>query len=652
MDASSSTGDSSSGGGDSSSSSGADSSSSSGSGVTDVWTAAANMKGGYTGFEGVTGQVTFEQPNGEGNVTITAVLSGMAAGTYAIHVHTFGDISSSFPILGPTVGGHFNPFNSPHGCYPSDTRHAGDIGNLTLTGNATETVVLVRNLMTLNGADLSVRSIVGLSVVIHAGPDTCVQPTGNAGAWAVQGVIGINPSATGMTNRAVANPATAPVSAIGVMVPTSYGTGIAGIVQFVPGASSTRVVANFTGLQPNGTFALSVNEFGYNGDNGLDAGKVNASLGFVQSNAQGAAFVDASFSGIELSGTVNILGRSVVLYSTDEVTSNRVAVGIIGASGRAAPPETSSSSSSSSSSSGADSSSSPSSTGPADSSSGASGASGSSGASSSSDASSSGESGSSGASGSSGDASSGATGSSGSGSSGASGVASSSSGPAPAPGEKAVEVTTHFNLELSDITTSFRTAFSTAVCATFGAPASRCPITSVRSGGVFIKFLILPGTGPSVSAAKDAFMAEFTNPASSLRMGTTFAAVDSSFMPTADTTSLCDDGNYRTDCDDSSDSGSSGLSTGIIIVIIACVCIGVVLAIVLIRRFCWTKNHRHSGFDDVEMQYDDDVRKGSTGSSFAHDGGLSKHQSHIASAFEAVHEDEPLHPISHRASIV
>ncbi|HEV7499648.1 MAG TPA: superoxide dismutase family protein, partial [Vicinamibacteria bacterium] len=84
--------------------------------------------------------------------------------------------------------GHFNPLGHPHGAPTDAMRHAGDLGNIQAAADGTATLEWTDSAMKLVGPD----GVVGHAVIVHANPDDLkTQPTGNAGARAACGVIGI-----------------------------------------------------------------------------------------------------------------------------------------------------------------------------------------------------------------------------------------------------------------------------------------------------------------------------------------------------------------------------------------------------------------------------------------------------------------------------
>jgi superoxide dismutase, Cu-Zn family len=136
--------------------------------------------------EGSTAHGTVRFQQADDAVTITADIAGLEPGsTHAIHVHQFGDITGT---NGKSAGGHYNPMGHDHGLPEQDSRHAGDLGNLTAddAGNA-HLVITVKNLSVAGRHN----PVIGRGVIVHAMTDDGGQPTGNAGARLAMGVIGI-----------------------------------------------------------------------------------------------------------------------------------------------------------------------------------------------------------------------------------------------------------------------------------------------------------------------------------------------------------------------------------------------------------------------------------------------------------------------------
>ena len=122
----------------------------------------------------VSGKVTFKQePKG---VRIVADIKGLSPGLHGFHIHEKGDCSAHDAS---SAGGHYNPYNKPHGGINSAERHMGDFGNLVANSAGEAHYDELNDLVELNGE----HSIIGKSIVIHADPDDLkTQPTGNSGS--------------------------------------------------------------------------------------------------------------------------------------------------------------------------------------------------------------------------------------------------------------------------------------------------------------------------------------------------------------------------------------------------------------------------------------------------------------------------------------
>ncbi len=133
----------------------------------------------------VSGTVTFAYTS-DNKIKITASISGLdPKGVHAIHIHEFGDCSSSDGI---SAGGHYNPDLHDHAGPDSQHRHAGDLGNLTADEFGVAQYELLVDNISLSGKR---NPVIGRSIIIHAGSDDYkTQPTGNAGGRIGCGVIG------------------------------------------------------------------------------------------------------------------------------------------------------------------------------------------------------------------------------------------------------------------------------------------------------------------------------------------------------------------------------------------------------------------------------------------------------------------------------
>lgn len=130
------------------------------------------------------GTVTIH-PEGTG-VHIVADVAGVDTdGKHGIHVHENGmcDHEGEGGQHFTSAGSHFNPAGVEHACPPTDPRHAGDLGNIEVTGGIGHLELSVPN--------LTANQLNGKALILHAGEDDCkTQPTGNAGDRLACGVVG------------------------------------------------------------------------------------------------------------------------------------------------------------------------------------------------------------------------------------------------------------------------------------------------------------------------------------------------------------------------------------------------------------------------------------------------------------------------------
>jgi Cu-Zn family superoxide dismutase len=122
----------------------------------------------------LTGTVALAQSGAE--VSLIVDVQGAKPGTHGLHIHAKGDCSAADFS---TAGGHFNPTGAPHGCPPTEPRHAGDFGNLDVADDGTGHVELRSSAISLAPGTTSV---LGLAVILHDGADDCSsQPSGDSG---------------------------------------------------------------------------------------------------------------------------------------------------------------------------------------------------------------------------------------------------------------------------------------------------------------------------------------------------------------------------------------------------------------------------------------------------------------------------------------
>ena len=129
------------------------------------------------------GTVTFTA-NDMGGVDVSADLHDLEGDTtHGFHIHEGTECSA--PTF-ETAGGHFNPEGTDHACPPTTPRHAGDFGNVTLSGGSA-TMDASSDLISL---ETGMNSIIGHAVILHGGEDDCTsQPSGAAGDRVACGIV-------------------------------------------------------------------------------------------------------------------------------------------------------------------------------------------------------------------------------------------------------------------------------------------------------------------------------------------------------------------------------------------------------------------------------------------------------------------------------
>jgi superoxide dismutase, Cu-Zn family len=109
-------------------------------------------------------------------VKVTIDVADVSPGQHATHVHERGDCSAPDAT---SAGPHFAPAGHPHGTPPTEPRHIGDFGNMTVgeDGRGHLETTAARANLRANDAN----SFIGRAIVVHAKPDDGSQPSGNAG---------------------------------------------------------------------------------------------------------------------------------------------------------------------------------------------------------------------------------------------------------------------------------------------------------------------------------------------------------------------------------------------------------------------------------------------------------------------------------------
>ena len=139
---------------------------------------------GVAVFQKINGKVIFVQDTPTSEVSVSGQVPSLKNKKHGFHIHEYGDITSC-----KTCGGHWNPFNKPHGGRNDPNSHAGDLGNIT-----NKRFYFKTNKITLFGDN----SIIGRTVVVHENEDDLgfgghddSLTTGHAGKRLDCAVIGI-----------------------------------------------------------------------------------------------------------------------------------------------------------------------------------------------------------------------------------------------------------------------------------------------------------------------------------------------------------------------------------------------------------------------------------------------------------------------------
>lgn len=120
------------------------------------------------------------------SVKVVADIEGLNPGQkHAFHIHQYGDATAADAM---SAGGHYNPEGHPHGLPDSETRHAGDLGNIQADASGKAHYEVTIKGVTIMG---HMNPIIGRGLIIHAKPDDGSQPVGNAGGRIAVGVIGV-----------------------------------------------------------------------------------------------------------------------------------------------------------------------------------------------------------------------------------------------------------------------------------------------------------------------------------------------------------------------------------------------------------------------------------------------------------------------------
>lgn len=120
-------------------------------------------------------------------VRISLKASGMAAGTYGVHVHAIGRCEA--PDF-RSAGAHWNPTSRQHGKDNPQGMHMGDLPNLVVGADGRGSVDYVIAAATLKSGATPMLDPDGASVMIHSTADDYVtDPSGNSGGRIACGVL-------------------------------------------------------------------------------------------------------------------------------------------------------------------------------------------------------------------------------------------------------------------------------------------------------------------------------------------------------------------------------------------------------------------------------------------------------------------------------
>jgi len=138
---------------------------------------------------GISGYVTFDQPDENKKTTIHAKVKGFKPGTaHGFHIHEKSDYSDGCKSTGP----HYNPTSKEHGPPFEENRHVGDMGNLRAQASPDAEILYQDDVITLYGK----YSILNRACMVHekeddlgkgGAPDS--KTTGNAGGRIACGTV-------------------------------------------------------------------------------------------------------------------------------------------------------------------------------------------------------------------------------------------------------------------------------------------------------------------------------------------------------------------------------------------------------------------------------------------------------------------------------
>ncbi len=143
-------------------------------------------------------KATLQSPSGEGRgivwvkqtdkgLKLVADITGVPAGTHAIHIHEAGTCSPDFSA----AGGHYNPANKEHGLLNPKGAHVGDFPNFLMPAEGRARFAYYPGVTgKIEGSRYKMMDSDGAAIVIHRGADDYLtDPAGAAGDRIACGVL-------------------------------------------------------------------------------------------------------------------------------------------------------------------------------------------------------------------------------------------------------------------------------------------------------------------------------------------------------------------------------------------------------------------------------------------------------------------------------
>lgn len=110
-----------------------------------------------------------------GGVLIDVLLTGLAPGEHAIHLHETGACSGDFSA----AGDHFDPHGNGHGFLSETGPHAGDLPNVFADTDGGVSAHFFNDRVTLSTSEAKLLDTDGTAVIVHALPDLYAADSGS-----------------------------------------------------------------------------------------------------------------------------------------------------------------------------------------------------------------------------------------------------------------------------------------------------------------------------------------------------------------------------------------------------------------------------------------------------------------------------------------